>query len=79
MRDRATQRGRGFGFVLVSFKDEEDARLGKDKILMVNNTEGHFILDKRVDVKSADDYQGKGMGMGNAGGGSMGMGGPPTD
>lgn len=25
MRDRATGRGRGFGFVLVSFKDEEGA------------------------------------------------------
>ncbi len=25
MRDRATGRGRGFGFVLVSFKDEEEA------------------------------------------------------
>ena len=25
MRDRATQRGRGFGFVLVAFKDEEEA------------------------------------------------------
>ena len=24
-----------------------------------NKAEGHFILEKRVDVKSADDYQGK--------------------
>jgi RNA recognition motif-containing protein len=29
MRDRATQRGRGFGFVLVSFTDEQGAREGK--------------------------------------------------
>jgi len=60
MRDRATQRGRGFGFVLVSFTDEQGAKTGKERILMVNSTEGHFILEKRVDVKSADDYTGKG-------------------
>jgi RNA recognition motif-containing protein len=59
MRDRATQRGRGFGFVLVAFKDEEEAIAGKDEILGINKGKGHYILDKRVDVKSADDYQGK--------------------
>ena len=39
--------------------DEEDALAGKEEILRVNREKGHFILDKRVDVKSADDYQGK--------------------
>lgn len=75
MRDRATQRGRGFGFVLVSFTDEQGAKIGKERILMVNSTEGHFILEKRVDVKSADDYTGKGQGPGMGGMDSMGMGG----
>jgi hypothetical protein len=38
-----------------------------------NATEGHFILEKKVDVKSADDYQGKqGGGMGGGGGGGGG-------
>jgi hypothetical protein len=76
MRDRATQRGRGFGFVLVSFTDEEGAKVGKNRILMVNSTEGHFILDKRVDVKSADDYTGKGQGPPMGGIDSMPMGNP---
>ena len=31
----------------------------KEKILMQNQQGGHFIHDKRIDVKSADDYQGK--------------------
>ena len=62
MRDKITQRGRGFGFVLLSFGDEDEAQEAKQKILQKNQNraEGHFILDKRVDVKSADDYQGKG-------------------
>jgi hypothetical protein len=68
MRDRATQRGRGFGFVLVQFTDEEAAKTGKQDILNKNKGEGHFILDKRVDVKSADDYQGGGAGGGPKGG-----------
>jgi RNA recognition motif-containing protein len=41
MRDKETQRGRGFGFVLLSFKDEEDAQNLKKKILFVN----HLILN----------------------------------
>lgn len=57
MRDKATGRGRGFGFVLVSFKDENEAKLKKDQILKQNKDPGHLIMSKRVDVKSADDYQ----------------------
>lgn len=60
MRDKITNRGRGFGFVLLSFKDEEAAKQAKAGILDLNRTDGHFILNKRVDVKSADDYGGKG-------------------
>jgi hypothetical protein len=56
MRDKATGRGRGFGFVLVSFQDEQGAIDAKQRILNVNRNPGHFILEKRVDVKSADDY-----------------------
>lgn len=44
----------------MAFKDEEEAKIMKEQIVQQNNTTGHFILDKRVDVKSADDYQGKG-------------------
>jgi hypothetical protein len=56
MRDKATGRGRGFGFVLVCFKDENEALLKKAQILNQNKTPGHIIMGKRVDVKSADDY-----------------------
>lgn len=61
MRDKMTMRGRGFGFVKMSFKDEDEAKQKKEQILG-QNYQGHFILDKKVDVKSADDYQGKVMG-----------------
>ena len=57
MRDKATGRCRGFGFVLVSFRDEQHAIEMKQVILNKNRNPGHFILEKRVDVKSADDYQ----------------------
>ena len=67
MRDKLTQRGRGFGFVKMTLKDEEEAKIVKEALIAQNNYPGHFILDKKVDVKSADDYQGKGM-MGGGGG-----------
>jgi RNA recognition motif-containing protein len=57
MRDKDTQRGRGFGFVLLTFKDEDEANVVKKKIIMQNQKEGHWILDKKVDVKSAEDNQ----------------------
>lgn len=57
MRDKMTGRGRGFGFVLLSFKDEQTAQEMKSAILYQNKEGGHFILEKKVDVKSADDYQ----------------------
>ena len=70
MREKLTQRGRGFGFVLLSFNDEDEAQNIKRSIIGQNKTEGHYILDKRVDVKSADDHQGReGGGMGGGGGG----------
>lgn len=58
MRDKATGRGRGFGFVRMIFKDEDEAQKMKE-IILQNNKKGHVILDKKVDVKSADEYQGK--------------------
>ena len=56
MRDRVTQRGRGFGFVKMQFENKEKAQDGKQKILETNAGKGHFINEKKVDVKSADDY-----------------------
>ena len=58
MRDKATGRGRGFGFVRMISKDEDEAQKMKE-IILQNNKKGHVILDKKVDVKSADEYQGK--------------------
>ena len=61
MRDKNTGRGRGFGFIRLIFKDDDEAAKMKDLILNVNkdHNRGHYILEKKVDVKSADDYQGK--------------------
>lgn len=63
MRDKATGRGRGFSFVRMTFNDDDEAALRKQDILNENLNPGHFILEKKVDVKSADDYQGKTSGM----------------
>ena len=65
MREKVTNRGRGFGFVLLSFGDEDEAQRVKRSIIAQNKQDGHHILDKRVDVKSADDHQGRGEGGGN--------------
>lgn len=59
MREKTTGRGRGFGFVRMIFKDEDEAQAVKEQIIKQNQTSGHFLMDKKVDVKSADDYQGK--------------------
>lgn len=32
------------------------AQDGKNKIVSINQNEAHIINDKRVDVKSSDDY-----------------------
>jgi hypothetical protein len=56
MRDKTTGRGRGFGFVRMIFKDDDSAETVKQDIINQNQDGGHFILDKKVDVKSADDY-----------------------
>ena len=75
MREKMTQRGRGFGFVLLSFNDEDEAQQVKRSIIGQNKTpDGHSILEKRVDVKSADDHQGRGEGghMGGGGGNHQG-------
>ena len=57
MRDRHTQRGRGFGFVKMQFDNKDKARDNKEKILSYNRSQsGHSINDKKVDVKCADTY-----------------------
>ncbi len=78
MRDRMTQRGRGFGFVLLSFKSEDEAQQIKRRIIGINNNKqegGHYIMEKKVDVKSADDHHGKDNGGGHMGGGGNNHGG----
>ena len=59
MRDKQTGRGRGFGFVKMQFENKELAQENKFKLVSINKDEqrGHWINEKRVDVKSADDYQ----------------------
>jgi hypothetical protein len=60
----------------MTFADEDQAQQMKEKILTQNVVGGHYILDKKVDVKSADDYQGKppmGGGMGGLSGGFPGQ------
>ena len=58
MRDRHTNKGRGFGFVKMRFENKDKAQTNKQALLNINNDpdQGHIINDKRVDVKSADDY-----------------------
>lgn len=57
MRDRQTNRGRGFGFVKMQFENRDKAHENKIKLIRVNaEGTGHIINEKRVDVKSADDY-----------------------
>ena len=58
MRDRTTGRGRGFGFVKMQFENKDKAQENKMKLLAINSDRdnGHFINEKRVDVKSADDF-----------------------
>lgn len=58
MRDKHTQRGRGFGFVKMQFTDQGQAQDNKDRLLKINgdHSRGHIINNKKVDVKSADDY-----------------------
>ena len=57
MRDRQTQRGRGFGFVKMQFDSQNKAQEIKSALIDVNKRQGHVINDKIVDVKSADDYK----------------------
>lgn len=59
MRDRQSQRGRGFGFVKMRFDNKDVAQENKNKLLSINcrnPNDGHKINNKVVDVKSADDY-----------------------
>ena len=85
MRDKLTMRGRGFGFVKMVFKDEEEASRVKEQVINKNAYPGHHINDKQVDVKSADDFHEKkpmqspfgGMGGGFPGSMGAGLGGGP--
>jgi len=56
MRDKQTLKGRGFGFVKMRFETFNMAQENKFRIIKINSEKGHFINQKRVDVKSADDY-----------------------
>jgi hypothetical protein len=56
MRDKQTLKGRGFGFVKLRFETFAKAQENKMRIIQINTDKGHFINQKRVDVKSADDY-----------------------
>ena len=58
MRDRHTNKGRGFGFVKMRFETFDKAQENKLRIMSINSDpdKGHLINSKRVDVKSADDY-----------------------
>ena len=58
MRDRATGKGRGFGFVKMQFANKDQAQDKKKELLDINSDmkRGHIINNKKVDVKSADDY-----------------------
>lgn len=91
MRDRQTNRGRGFGFVKMQFENRDKAYENKNNLLQMNvEGRGHMINEKRVDCKSADDFVkppggpvagpgGMGMGMGMGGmPGNPNMGGMPS-
>lgn len=41
----------------MRFETHEKAQENKLRIIAINTDKGHFINNKRVDVKSADDYQ----------------------
>lgn len=78
MRDRHTNKGRGFGFVKMRFDSFEKAQDNQLTLLNINNdkSQGHIINNKRVDVKSTDNFvkpqpgqQVPGMGFGGGMGG----------
>jgi len=58
MRDRVTGKGRGFGFVKMQFANKDKAQEKKKELMSINSdlSRGHIINNKKVDVKSADDY-----------------------